>query len=171
VRSRLLYEAMRSGERPANIARELVELTGLCDSRLVAARAAHAVARVDRDGEALLDAGVLMAAIGADVYALDAAVDAAREFIAQGRMDSARRAATIARDRYHPDHGGAFPVVDGLEGVAIELTRREAQIAALAARGLSNQEIADQLVLSVRTVETYVYRAMNKRGVANRREL
>jgi DNA-binding NarL/FixJ family response regulator len=137
----------------------------------VTARAAHAAARLDRDGEALLNAGVLMATIGADVYALEAAVDAAREFIAQGRMDSARRAANIARDRYHPDHGGVFPIIDGLEGAAIELTRREAQIAGLAARGLSNQEIADQLVLSVRTVETYVYRAMNKRGVANRHEL
>ena len=146
-------------------------MTGRCDSRLVAARAAHALARVDRDGEALLDAGVLMATIGADVYALEAAVDAAREFIAQGRMDSARRAANVARGRYHPDHGGVFPVIDGLDGVAIKLTRREAQIATLAARGLTNQEIADQLVLSVRTVETYVYRAMNKRGVANRHEL
>ena len=28
-----------------------------------------------------------------------------------------------------------------------------------------------QLVLSVRTVETYVYRAMKKRGVSNRHEL
>jgi DNA-binding CsgD family transcriptional regulator len=171
VRSRLLYEAMRCGAGPANVARELVELTGRCDSRLVAARAAHALARVDRDGEALMDAGVLMATIGADVYALEAAVDAAREFIAQGRMDSARRAANVARGRYHPDHGGLFPVIDGLDGVAIELTGREAQIATLAARGLTNQEIADQLVLSVRTVETYVYRAMNKRGVANRHEL
>ncbi|MGZ4169210.1 MAG: response regulator transcription factor [Solirubrobacteraceae bacterium] len=51
------------------------------------------------------------------------------------------------------------------------MTKREAQIAALAARGVSNQEIADQLVLSVRTVETYVYRAMQKRGVSHRHEL
>jgi DNA-binding CsgD family transcriptional regulator len=171
VRSRLLHEAMRSGARPADIAPELIELTGRCDSRLVAARAAYAAARADRDGEALLDAGALMATSGAEVYALEAAVEAAREFIAQGRMDSARRAVTIARDHHHTDGGGAFPVIDGLDGVAIELTRREAQIATLAARGLTNQEIADELVLSVRTVETYVYRAMTKRGVANRHEL
>ncbi len=171
VRSRLLYEAMRAGARAADVAPELVSLTARCDSRLVAARAAHAAARMDRDGEALLGAGALMAKIGADVYALEAAVDAAREFIAQGRMDSARRAANVARRHHHADHGGIFPVIDGLDGVAIELTRREAQIAGLAARGYTNQEIADQLVLSVRTVETYVYRAMTKRGVANRREL
>jgi DNA-binding CsgD family transcriptional regulator len=64
-----------------------------------------------------------------------------------------------------------MPAIDGLDGAAVELTRRESQIAALAAGGLSNQEIADQLLLSVRTVETYIYRAMQKRGVDNRRDL
>ena len=44
-------------------------------------------------------------------------------------------------------------------------------MAALARRGLSNAEIADQLVLSVRTVEAHVYRAMQKRGVAVRGDL
>ena len=102
---------------------------------------------------------------------MDAAGDAARQFIAEGRVDSARRAAWVARERHAADQGAEFPLIDGLEGVAVELSRREAQIAALAGRGLSNQEIADQLVLSVRTVETYVYRAMQKRGVSNRREL
>ena len=52
-----------------------------------------------------------------------------------------------------------------------ELTRREAQLAALAARGLTNAEIADRLVLSVRTVESHVYRAMHKLGVNDRRQL
>lgn len=64
-----------------------------------------------------------------------------------------------------------MPVIDRLEGVAVELTRRKAQTAALAARGFTNQQIADQLVLLVRTVETRVHRAMQKRGVDQRREL
>ena len=112
-----------------------------------------------------------MAAIGADAYAMEAAADAARQFLLEGREDSARRAATRARELFAADQDGEPPTIDGLDAVATELTRREAQIAALAARGLSNQEIADQLVLSVRTVETYVYRAMQKRGVASRQEL
>jgi DNA-binding NarL/FixJ family response regulator len=102
---------------------------------------------------------------------MEAAVQAARQFVAAGREDSARRAATRARELHAADQGAEFPVIDGLDAVATELTDREAQIAALAARGLSNREIADELVLSVRTVETYVYRAMQKRGVATRAEL
>ena len=95
----------------------------------------------------------------------------ARQFLEEGRLDSARRAAARARDLHPTNQGWDLPVIDGLDGVAVELTRREAQIATLAARGLTNQEIADQLVLSVRTVETYVYRAMQKRGVDNRHDL
>jgi DNA-binding CsgD family transcriptional regulator len=171
LRSHLLYQAMRAGARPATVAPLLVELASRSDSRLIDARAAHAASRAAGDGQGILAAGDQLAALGAQVAAMDAAVDAARQFIAEGRVDSARRAAWVARERHAADQGAEFPLIDGLEGVAVELSRREAQIAALAGRGLSNQEIADQLVLSVRTVETYVYRAMQKRGVSNRREL
>jgi DNA-binding NarL/FixJ family response regulator len=51
------------------------------------------------------------------------------------------------------------------------LTRRETQLVALAARGMSNAEIAERLVVSVRTVESHLYRAMQKLGVSDRREL
>ena len=169
--SRLLYEALRAGGDPKRIATEQARLAEHCDARLVAAYAAHASARAARDGPALLAAADEMAAIGADAYAMEAAADAARQFLLDGREDSARRAATRARELFAPDQDAAPPTIDGLDAVATELTRREAQIAALAARGLSNQEIAEQLVLSVRTVETYVYRAMQKRGVASRQEL
>ena len=45
------------------------------------------------------------------------------------------------------------------------------QIVTLAAEGLSNAEIAERLVLSVRTVESHIYRAMHKLGVSDRRDL
>jgi DNA-binding CsgD family transcriptional regulator len=168
---RLLHEALRSGASAPEIAAELRRLTEYCDARLVAAYAAHAAALADRDGEAMLAAAEDLAAIGAEAYAMEAAAEAARRFLAEGRTDSARRSATRARELFATEQGGSAPVIDGLDGVATELTRREAQIAALAARGLSNQEIADQIILSVRTVETYVYRAMQKRGVTSRHEL
>lgn len=51
------------------------------------------------------------------------------------------------------------------------LTRRESEIAALAAGGLSDRAIADRLGISVRTVETHLIRVYRKLGVNSRRDL
>jgi DNA-binding CsgD family transcriptional regulator len=51
------------------------------------------------------------------------------------------------------------------------LSRREDEVAALVASGLSNREIAQQLVLSPRTVESHVQRIMNRLGVNSRAEI
>jgi DNA-binding NarL/FixJ family response regulator len=67
--------------------------------------------------------------------------------------------------------GARAPQIDGIDDGASELTPREAQMVELAARGLTNTEIADRLVLSRRTVETHIYRAMRKLGINDRREL
>lgn len=92
-------------------------------------------------------------------------------FAAEGRQDSARRAAARARELHAMGQQGTPPRLEGLDADAVELTPREAQIVELARRGLSNAEIADRLVLSVRTVESHLYRAMRKLGVDDRRDL
>lgn len=51
------------------------------------------------------------------------------------------------------------------------LSEREAEVIKQVARGHTNQEIADRLGLSVKTVETYRARAMEKLGLANRAAL
>jgi DNA-binding NarL/FixJ family response regulator len=51
------------------------------------------------------------------------------------------------------------------------LTSRERQIAELAAKGVRNREIADQLYLSPRTVENHLQRIFAKVGVSGRGEL
>jgi non-specific serine/threonine protein kinase len=51
------------------------------------------------------------------------------------------------------------------------LTRREAEVAALVARGMTNRDIAAQLFLSVRTVEVHVDHALTKLGFHTRTEL
>ena len=51
------------------------------------------------------------------------------------------------------------------------LTRREEQVAALAARGLTNRDIAAQLFLSVRTVEVHVDHILTKLGFRTRTQL
>ena len=62
-------------------------------------------------------------------------------------------------------------MIDGLDRSAIDLTARETELVALASEGLTNTQIAERLVLSVRTVESHLYRAMQKLGVSDRRDL
>jgi DNA-binding CsgD family transcriptional regulator len=50
------------------------------------------------------------------------------------------------------------------------LTRRQADVLDLIADGLTNAEIADRLVLSVRTVDTHVAAILDRLGVRSRRE-
>ena len=51
------------------------------------------------------------------------------------------------------------------------LTKRELEVAALVARGLTNRGIADRLYLSVRTVDTHVDHILTKLGFNNRAQL
>jgi DNA-binding NarL/FixJ family response regulator len=50
------------------------------------------------------------------------------------------------------------------------LTDRQLDVHALLAEGLTNAEIAERLVLSVRTVDSHVAAILDKLGVRNRRE-
>ncbi|GGV05261.1 DNA-binding response regulator [Streptomyces litmocidini] len=69
-------------------------------------------------------------------------------------------------DRYVSEPFGAGPGA-GLE----ELTNREREAVALVARGLSNDEIADRMVITPMTAKTHVNRAMGKTGARDRAQL
>ena len=53
----------------------------------------------------------------------------------------------------------------------VPLTRRELEIATLAARGMTDADIAATLVLSVRTVESHLAAGYRKLGINSRRGL
>jgi NarL family two-component system response regulator LiaR len=55
---------------------------------------------------------------------------------------------------------------NGLE----QLTEREIEVLGLAARGMSNRDIAAELFISVRTVQTHLSNVFNKMGVGSRTE-
>ena len=54
---------------------------------------------------------------------------------------------------------------------SLPLTDREAEIVMLIGAGLSNRAVAEKLTLSIRTVESHIYRAMMKTGTTSRDEL
>lgn len=62
-------------------------------------------------------------------------------------------------------------VPDPDDGALRSLTEREREVVALVATGMSNQEIADHLVVSPFTVKTHVNRAMTKLDARDRAQL
>ena len=169
--TRFLYEAMRAGEPARNVAPALTNISNRSDARMLSAKAAHARHLAARDAPALLEIAGRFEGIGALLYASEAAAHAAQIFLAAGRKDSARRAAARSRELFVDGQARPVPVIDGLESDAIALTPRESELVELARVGLSNGEIANRLVLSKRTVESHMYRAMQKLGISDRREL
>jgi LuxR family maltose regulon positive regulatory protein len=63
----------------------------------------------------------------------------------------------------HPETPSAWPLVE-------PLTERELEVLRLAAAGLSNREIARQLVISPGTAKTHLHNVCGKLGVRNRTE-
>ena len=129
----------------------------------------HARAWADQDGEALLEAADAWARLGDLVAAGDAAAQAADVHRRQGRQGSALSAA--ARAEKLAGRSGARTPALATADRPLPLTVREREIAALAARGLSNKDIAERLTVSVRTVEGHLYRAGVKLGVSERTAL
>jgi DNA-binding CsgD family transcriptional regulator len=169
--ARLTYQAFQAGAPASRLAPTLEAHAHACDARLTAAYAAHVSGHARQDGYALTAVTDEMEAIGAIPFAAAAAADAATAFAAAGRADSARFAAARSREFHERCDGGTAPAIGGVDPEEIALTARERQLVELAAKGLSNVQIAEQLVLSVRTVESHLYRAMHKLGVSDRRML
>jgi predicted ATPase/DNA-binding CsgD family transcriptional regulator len=63
------------------------------------------------------------------------------------------------------------PTAADAHGDEVRLTRRESEIAALVAEGLTNREIADRLVMATRTAEAHVAHILGKLSFTSRAQL
>jgi DNA-binding NarL/FixJ family response regulator len=148
----------------------LAELATELEGPRAPAAAAHAAALAGGDGAALMAASERLEGFGAILLAADAAAQAAAAHHGRGNRGSAHLAAARAHRLAAACEGARTPALTALAN-PLPLTAREREIATLAATGLSNREIAERLVVSVRTVEGHLYRATTKLGVADRARL
>jgi DNA-binding CsgD family transcriptional regulator len=167
VATEALHVALLLGAEAGPCAAQLEAFAADAQDDLIHLWARHARAVADRDPAEQLAAAEAFEEHGLDLDAAQAAALAALAFRQAGSSDGANRASTLAATCAARCPGVQVPAL-AVRPDAPELTAREREIAGLAARGLSNPEIADALILSVRTVETYVLRVYRKLGVHNR---
>ena len=163
-----LHDAVRLGAA-AEVATRLGELSQDSTSVLLRSFAAHALALARHDHAGLERVSVELETIDALLLAAETAAEASHAYRLAGRSDSARRTAARAAALMTKCEGGATPALQSLQSPS--LTPRQREIVTLAARGLSNEEIANRLVVSVRTVHNHLHQAYTKLGVHSRAEL
>lgn len=150
----------------ARRARELADALAL---PLANAVALHAESLLTGDGEGLLKAASEYRAIGDRAAAADAAAQAGAVFTRSQHRQRGLYAGALAREVASECGGLSTPALRS--SVGLPLKGRQREVVELAIAGLSNREIAERLVMSVRTVEGHVYRACQRVGVNTRDEL
>lgn len=109
-------------------------------------------------------------ALGDMVAAVDAAAHAAVIYRRRDLRGSALGCATRAQSLAEQCGGARTPALTQVTD-RLPLTDREREIVMLLGDGVSNRDIAARLTLSVRTVESHIYKAMAKTGTTSREEL
>ncbi|MEP6482643.1 MAG: LuxR C-terminal-related transcriptional regulator, partial [Rhodoglobus sp.] len=165
----LFHAAARLGGAAAAMP-ALVALGNEADGAVIDLQAAHVRAEAEPTVAALVSIGERWAARGNLLYAAEAFASAA----GQARKAEAGREATALQNRADAlaaeCEGAATPLLQ-FSDTAQQLTKREREISALAAQGLSSIEIAEKLFLSSRTVDNHLQSSYAKLGIKGRSEL
>ncbi|WP_026403708.1 response regulator [Actinomadura rifamycini] len=164
------------------LAREHRPDVALVDVRMPVVDGIEATRRIAADPSLAGVHVVILTNYGMDEYVFDALRAGAagflvKDIVPEDLLHAVRVAArgdallapSITRkliDRYvaHPLDGGTGAGLDGL-------TAREREAVALVARGLSNDQIAERMVISPMTAKTHVNRAMSKLHARDRAQL
>lgn len=147
----------------------LDELAVVTDGPRAPLVARWSAALADGDGNGLLDVSRGFELMGDKIAAADAAAHAALAF-GESNTERPRLSASAQATRIITTCGGVTPATQAARR-PLTLSDREQQIAIMVSQGRTNRQIAEDLVMSVRTVEGHVYRACTKLGLKNRSEL
>ncbi|OBI83840.1 AAA family ATPase [Mycobacterium sp. E740] len=146
--------------------RDLADELGL---PLAKAVARHTEALRADDGEELLRVADDYREIGDRAAAADAAAQAAVAFTGNQQRKRGLYAAAVAKELSDACGGLCTPALRS--PASQPLTGRQREIVEFVVAGLTNREIANRLVMSVRSVEGHIYRACQRVGVSSREEL
>jgi DNA-binding CsgD family transcriptional regulator len=160
---------MRLGQRD-NTTGAIEEAAMLIDGPLAGAYAIHARGVANDDPKLLAESADVFEDLGLPLLAAEAAVETGVALRKAGLSAPAQTILMRANRLAQRCEGARTPILE-LAAEPASLTRREREIARLAARGMSNAEIASHLVVSVRTVEGHLYNAYTKLGVTDRTAL
>ncbi|MFE1441927.1 LuxR C-terminal-related transcriptional regulator [Streptomyces sp. NPDC058739] len=134
----------------------------------------HIRALAESDGAALHRVSERLRDMGALPLAAEAAAQAARAFKTAGQRRKGREATAACTELLRAPSAVLPPWLtpeSPRQQDLAPLTPREREVAALAATGLSNRDIAGRLVVSVRTVENHLHRIYHKLGITARSHL
>jgi len=156
-----LHALTRAGLADEKVGERMAELASLVDGPLAAAAARHTRALLADNITELKSVVEDFAVLRMHLYAAEVAAQAYR---------------------LKPSDAIAFRLAELLtlcEGVdtpalqlgMTQLTEREQEIAELAANGMSSRQIAEQLVVSLRTPDNHLFKVYSKLGIAGRAEL
>jgi DNA-binding CsgD family transcriptional regulator len=137
---------------------------------LVAAHATALAAGAAASGEALDEVAERYDSLTFYLHAAECSAQASRAHARAGVPRRAAASAARAHD-FLPEYSGPRPLCVALALAPAELTRREREVAMLAVTGRSSRAIANQLCLSVRTVESHLARVYSKMGITGRSDL
>jgi DNA-binding NarL/FixJ family response regulator len=141
------------------------------DGAIARLRAEHVTGLRDDDADRLEAVASGFAALGASLVAAEAAFDAARAARRGGEARRANRLARLGQEHAARCEGARTPALVVPDDELTPLSRRELEVADLAAGGLSSEEIAARLFLSVRTVDNHLGHVYQKLGIGSRAEL
>ncbi|SHN29517.1 response regulator [Cryptosporangium aurantiacum] len=170
------------GAEGVALAREYLPDIALVDIQMPVMDGVEATRRIAADPALARVHVVILTNYGVDEYVFDALRAGAAGFLVKdiepedflhavrvAARGDALLAPSITRrliDRYVTE-----PFRAGVGSGLAELTNRERETVALVAHGLSNDQIAERLVISPLTAKTHVNRAMVKLGVRDRAQL
>ncbi len=170
-----------NGEQAVALARELRPDVALVDIQMPVMDGIEATRRIAADPELAGVHVVILTNYGLDEYLFDALCAGASGFLVKdtepadllhGVRVAARGEALLSPGitrRLIDEYVSRRP--DPVPANVPELTNREREVVTLVGRGLSNDEIAAEMVISPATAKTHVSRAMTKLDVRDRAQL